>query len=74
MRIIKIELQGTSQSKTPCPKGRMDEGKPIMVGTYRCHRCSCFDKIIVDNPELPISRATCYVKCNAHYPQRESNQ
>lgn len=70
MRIIKIEMQG-SNSKTPCPNGRVSERGPIMVGTYRCNRCSCFDKMVVNDPELPISRATYYVKCNAHYPQRE---
>lgn len=71
MRIIKIEIQGSNQSKTLCPKGIKYEGRVIKVGTFRCNRCSCFDKIIVNNPELPISQATYYVKCNAYYLQRE---
>lgn len=72
MRIIKIEIQGSSQSKTLCPKGREKDGMPIMMGTYSCHKCLCFDRIIVNDPQLPLSQATYYVKCNAYYG--ESNQ
>lgn len=66
MRIIKIEMQG-GNSKTPCPNGRVSERGPIMVGTYRCHKCICFVKIIADDYRLPLSQATYYVKCNAYY-------
>lgn len=63
MRIIKIEVLGSNHSKTPCP---------IMVGTFSCHKCPCFDRIIVNDPQLLLSQATYYVKCNAYYG--ENNQ
>lgn len=72
MRIIKIEVLGSNHSKTPCSKGREKGGMPIMVGTYSCHKCPYFDRIIVNDPQLPLSQATYYVKCNAYYG--ESNQ
>lgn len=72
MRIIKIEVLGSNHSKTPCPKGREEDGVPIMVGTFSCHKCSCFNRIIVNDPQLLLSQATYYVKCNAYYG--ENNQ
>lgn len=72
MRIIKIEVSGSNHSKTPCPKGRENDGVPILVGTFSCHNCPCFDRIIVNDPQLPLSQATYYVKCNAYYG--ENNQ
>lgn len=72
MRIIKIEVSGSNHSKTPCPKGRETDGVPILVGTFSCHNCPCFDRIIVNDPQLPLSQATYYVKCNAYYG--ENNQ
>lgn len=67
MRIIKIEIQGSNQSKTLCPKGIKYEGRVIKVGTFNCHGCSCFDRIVVNDLSLPPSQATYYVKCNAYY-------
>lgn len=72
MRIIKIEVLGSNHSKTPCPKGREEDGVPIMVGTFNCHKCPCFNRIIVNGPQLLLSQATYYVKCNAYYG--ENNQ